>query len=154
MGKTFQQKLHHKKDSLPEVKEITCDKLISQVGAGKMVIPAPLEIDALMRSVPEGMLITTDDIRRQQNFKYNAVYTCPLCTGIFTRIAACASEEADKDTGKNPYWRTLKAKGEINEKFPGGVEGQIKKLESEGHRIVKRGKKFFVLDYQSALFKL
>lgn len=154
MGKTFQQKLHHNKESLPEVKEITNDKLIAQAGAGKMVIPAPLEIDALMRSVPEGMLITTEDIRRQQNRKYHAVYTCPLCTGIFTRIAACASEEVDKGVDKNPYWRTLKTKGEINEKFPGGVEGQIKKLENEGHKIVKRGKKFFVLDYESALFKL
>ncbi len=154
MKKSFQQKLHNKKDSLPEVKEITCDKLIAQVGPGKMVIPAPLEIDAIMRSVPEGLLITTDDIRRQQNAKYNAVYTCPLCTGIFTRIAACASEEVDKEPHMNPWWRTLKAKGEINEKFPGGVEGQIKKLESEGHKIIKRGKKYFVLDYKSALFKL
>jgi hypothetical protein len=34
-----------------------------------------------------------------------------------------------------PYWRTLKGKGELNAKFPHGVEGQAKRLKTEGHTI-------------------
>jgi len=152
--KTWQEKLHNKKDKLPEVKEITCDSLIKVVGKGTMVIPAPLEIDELMRKVPEGMLITTEDIRKQQNDKYGAVYTCPLCIGIFSKIAAFASEEdISENKTINPYWRTLKGKGEINEKYPGGVSKQIEMLEKEGHKIIARGKKFFVKDYESVLYK-
>ena len=41
-----------------------------------------------------------------------------------------------------PYWRTLKSKGEINEKYPGGLEDQTDKLRAEGHTIVPgKGKK-------------
>ena len=154
-NKTWQQKLHNKEEVLPEIKEITSESLIKQVGQGKMVIPAPLEIDAIMRRVPEGLLITTEDIRIHQNMKYDALYTCPLCTGIFSKIAAYASEE-EKEAGKkvlNPYWRTLKAKGEINEKFPGGITNQVEKLEKEGHKIISKGKKFFVKDFETAIYK-
>ena len=34
-----------------------------------------------------------------------------------------------------PYWRTLKSTGELNEKFPGGVEAQATRLTEEGHTI-------------------
>ncbi|MBU0488414.1 MAG: MGMT family protein [Bacteroidetes bacterium] len=154
--KSWKEKLHNKKDQLPEIKEIDCEKLIARTGKGKMVIPAPLEIDALMKQVPEGFLITTDQIREYFNEKYHAVYTCPLCTGIFSRIAACAAEE-DQMAGKKdftPYWRTLKTNGEINEKFPGGIEGQVQLLEQEGHSIIRKGKKYFVKDVGAAQFVL
>jgi len=35
-----------------------------------------------------------------------------------------------------PYWRTLKSKGELNEKYPGGVEAQAALLKGEGHTIL------------------
>ena len=50
-----------------------------------------------------------------------------------------------------PYWRTLKAKGELNPKFPGGVERHRQLLEAEGHTVIKRGKKYFVADYEAHL---
>jgi len=153
--KTWLEKLNHKRECLPEIKEISCEKLIKVTGAGKMLIPAPLEIDALMRKVPEGLLITTDDIRKYLNNKYGTVYTCPLCTGIFSKIAAFASEEVLPSPAIeiNPYWRTLKTKGEINDKYPGGLKKQTELLEKEGHKILAKGKKFFVKDYHKALFK-
>ena len=40
-----------------------------------------------------------------------------------------------------PYWRTLKANGELNEKYPNGIEAQKEKLEAEGHTIVQKGRK-------------
>ena len=118
-----------------------------------MVIPAPLELDELMRAVPKGLLITAGQLRNYMNEKYDAVYTCPMCTGIFTRIAGCAAEE-EVETGNGrgySWWRTLKNQGELNEKYPGGLERQAKELEKEGHRIIRKGKKMFVEDFESAL---
>lgn len=52
-------------------------------------------------------------------------------------MAARAAEEDFAEGNKNitPYWRTMKGKGELNEKYPGGVEAQAKKLKAEGHTI-------------------
>ncbi|UCB42338.1 MAG: hypothetical protein JSV77_07690 [Dehalococcoidales bacterium] len=54
----------------------------------------------------------------------------------------------------NPYWRTLKSKGELNEKFPGGVEAQATRLEEEGHTIDRRRKTPRVADYEKALVEV
>lgn len=53
-----------------------------------------------------------------------------------------------------PYWRTLKQGGVLNEKYPGGIEGQVKKLEEEGHIVIPKGKKnFMVADYEKSLIR-
>ncbi|VVB62208.1 Uncharacterised protein [uncultured archaeon] len=65
--------------------------------------------------------------------------------------AANAAEEAAKE-GKPlhiPYWRTLKADGFLNEKYPGGALAQKKLLEQEGFTILKKGKKFVVKDFEN-----
>jgi hypothetical protein len=88
--------------------------------------------------------------------KHNATIGCPITTGIFAWIAAHAAEE-QKQQGKieiNPYWRTLKVRGLINEKYPGGTEAQTVLLQQEGHSVIKRGKNCFVKDYENALFRL
>jgi len=45
----------------------------------------------------------------------------------------------------------VKVGGEINAKYPGGTAEQKKRLGAEGHCIVKKGKKYVVVDYQSSL---
>ena len=79
-------------------------------------------------------------------------------TGIFAGISARAAEE-DAAEGKKditPYWRTLKSKGELNEKYPGGVEAQAAHLREEGHTIEPgRGKKPpKVKDFERMLVKI
>lgn len=76
--------------------------------------------------------------------------------GIFAGIAARAAEEWELEGRKRvtPYWRTLKQGGEVNPKFPGGVEGQKERLEAEGHVVVQRGKRYFVEDYEKKLVKI
>jgi alkylated DNA nucleotide flippase Atl1 len=76
--------------------------------------------------------------------------------GIFARIAAGAAEEDTKEGEKNitPYWRTLKSGGVINEKYPGGEMGQKKLLENEGHKVIQKGKKYLVCDFEKNLVKL
>ncbi len=150
---SWTEKLYDAKN-LPVVKEID-DKMSKRWGYGTMVIPAPIEVDEIMRTVPEGKIITPEIIRSKLAAKHEATIACPLTTGIFTWIAAHAAEEAilESKTGITPYWRTLKAKGQLNEKYPGGIENHRALLESEGHRVVNKGKKYFVQDFEKVLVK-
>ena len=105
-----------------------------------------------MRKVPEGKVITSDYIRSYLAKKHGADNTCQLTAGIFINIVAKASVERDAD--QTPYWRTLKKDGELNEKYPEGVDGQKLHLEAEGHTVVQRGKRYFVKDYRDSVFEL
>lgn len=111
-----------------------------------MVIPAPIEVDEIMRSVRKGDLITIDQIRGQLAAKHGADFACPMTTGIFAWIAAHAADEAEQEGKKRitPYWRTLKAGGELNPKYPGGIENLRARLEAEGHVVVHRRKRYLV----------
>jgi alkylated DNA nucleotide flippase Atl1 len=106
-----------------------------------------------MKSVPEGKLVTINQIRAALARKHKATIGCPITTGIFAWVAANAAEES-KQKGERmitPYWRTLKTGGVINEKYPGGVEGQKKLLEKEGHKVIQKGKNYIVVSYEKTL---
>ena len=152
-GKTWREKLVDDKD-LPRVVEIT-DRMSKRWGTGTIVIPAPREVDEIMRQVLKGKLITVSEIRALLAKKHGASIGCPLTTGIFANIAARAAEEAAAEGEQNitPYWRTLKSGGELNEKYPGGVEAQAARLREEGHTIEPgKGKKPpKVKDFEKAL---
>jgi len=151
--KSWQEKLADDK-GLPKTGRIT-GKMSKRWGRGTMVIPAPREVDALMRRVPAGKLITISELRERLAKKHKVSMACPITTGIFAWIAAHAAEET-ADEGKSsitPYWRTLKTGGELNAKYPGGLPALRRRLESEGHEIIARGKRLFVADYQKRLAK-
>jgi len=154
--KTWQEKLADDKD-MPKVVEIT-DKMSKRWGTGTVVIPAPREVDEIMGKVPRGKLITINQIREIVARKHGASIGCALTTGIFANIAARAAEEAAAEGKKDttPYWRTLKSKGELNEKYPGGVETQAAHLREEGYTIEPgKGKKPpKVKDFEKALVKV
>lgn len=59
-------------------------------------------------------------------------------------------------TGITPYWRTIKSKGELNEKYPGGAEAQAARLEKEGHIIElgRNNKPKKVKDFEKALVEV
>jgi len=156
--KSWQEKLVDNK-GLPKVVKVPA-KMVGKWGTKKlgdtMLIPAPIEVDAMMKKVPNGKLITINEIRAALAKKHGTTISCPMTTGIFSRIAAEAAVESSSEGKKDitPYWRTLKAGGEINEKYPGGVEGQKKLLEREGHKIIQKGKKCLVVDFEKYLVKL
>ena len=152
--KSWSEKLQDSK-GLPQVEKIT-GKMSKRWGSGTVVIPAPMEVNDMMRRVPEGKLTTINEIRVTLAKKHGATIGCPITTGIFAWIAANAAEEQRQKGEKNiaPYWRVLKTGGVINEKYPGGVEAQKKLLEKEGHKVVQKGKKYVVVDYEKSLAKI
>ena len=125
-------------------------------GEGTIVIPRPVEVDELMRRVPKGRLVTINQLREVLAARYGATMACPICTGIFARVAAGAAGE-DQQEGKKrvtPYWRTLKSDGELNPKYPGGLSAQKRLLADEGHRVVARGKRHLVEGYEECLVSM
>jgi len=123
-------------------------------GTGTMVIPAPIEVDEIMRQVPKGKLTTINEIRTSLARKHRVNIACPITTGIFAWIAAHAAEEAAAAGEKKltPYWRTLKSGGQLNEKYPGGIPQLKRRLQAEGHKILKKSKRYLVADFEKALF--
>jgi len=151
--KTWREKLNDSK-GLPKVSEV-CGKMTRRWGEGTMVIPAPLEVDALMKQVPKGRLVTINELRATLATKHKVNFACPITTGIFSWIAAHAADEAARHGVRRvtPYWRTLKTGGEVNPKYPGGTAAIARRLRAEGHKIIRKGKRVLVQDYQNALFK-
>jgi hypothetical protein len=153
LKKSWREKLADDKD-LPRVVKITPD-MSQRWGTGTVVIPAPREVDEIMRSVPKGRLITINIIRERLAKRHGATIGCPITTGIFASITARAAAEAAAEGKKNitPYWRTLKVGGVLSDKFPGGVEAQAKKLKAEGHTIEpdRSGKPKRVKDFEKKL---
>lgn len=151
--KSWREKLADDKD-LPKIGEAT-GKYSQHWGVGRFVIPAPREVDALMRQVPRGRLVTINELRAALAKKHKTDFACPLTTGIFTWIAAHAAAEAEAEGVKRitPFWRTLKTGGEINPKYPGGIDGVARRLRGEGHEIVTKGKRTFVEGFHGRLFK-
>lgn len=152
--KDFNAMLKDSKD-MPKIQVITDEKSIAKYGGSKMFFAPPIDYDRVMRSVPFGKLITVGMIREHFARQSGADFTEPITAGVFVSIAAWASYQRAED--KTPYWRTLKAGGELNEKYPGGIEAQRKMLESEGHVIIQRGRKnlrYFVKDYERFLYTL
>lgn len=153
-GKTFNEKLNDSKD-MPKIIEITDEKSIRRYGGSQMLIAPPIEYNEIMAKIPEGKIITVKEIRTYLAEKYNAEFTCPMTAGIFISLAARASCERKYD--KIPFWRTLKSDGELNPKYPGGIEYQKEMLSKEGFTFTARGRKnirYFVEDYENNLYDL
>ena len=152
--KDFNAMLHRETD-MPKIQIVTDEATIKKYGGERMYFAPPVTYDEIMKKVPFGKVITVGAVREYLAKKNNADFTDPITAGIFVSIAAWASHQRRED--KTPYWRTLKAKGELNAKYPGGVEAQREKLEAEGHTIIERGRKnirYYVKDSEKFLFEI
>lgn len=125
------------------------------MGGRTLLIPRPSDVDRIMRGVRKGRLITVTRIRERLAAAAGADHACPLCTGIFVRIAAEAAEEEAREGRARitPYWRTVKEGGKLNEKYPGGAAAQAARLLQEGHAIERdrKGRPARVKDYETRL---
>ena len=152
--KDFNAMLKDSKD-MPKIQIITDQKSIEKYGGSRMYFAPPIDYDRVMKRVPWGKVTTVGEIRRYFAQQNEADFTEPITAGIFVSIAAWASSQRTEDI--TPYWRTLKANGELNPKYPGGVEAQKERLEAEGHTVAAKGRtniKYYVKDFEKALFEL
>ncbi|MFQ6860491.1 MAG: MGMT family protein [Beduini sp.] len=144
-----------KDNGMPKIQIVSDEATIKKYGGEKMYFAPPKDYDHIMKQIPMGKVITVKTIREYFAKKNNADFTDPITAGIFVSIAAWASYQRKEDL--TPYWRTLKVNGELNPKYPGGIEAQKKKLEEEGHTIIQKGRthiRYYVKDYEFSLFPL
>lgn len=145
----------HKDTDMPKTQLITDEAVIAKYGGSRMYFAPPIAYDEIMRRVPPGYLLTVGAIREYLARENGADFTDPITAGIFVSIAAWASHQRKDDP--TPYWRTLKANGELNPKYPGGVQAQKALLEAEGHVVLQKGRKnikYYVPRYAEFLFAL
>ena len=157
--KSWQEKLVDKK-GYPKILKLEnnfpCYNAVHKMGveAGEeVVLVNPSEVVRIMKKVPKGKLITIVEICKQIAKEHRVKGCCSLTTGIFIMTAANATEEAAKE-GKDlgiPYWRTVKADGFLNEKYPGGAEAHKRLLEEESFKITRKGQKLIINDYEQYL---
>lgn len=164
MKKTWIQKLEDKK-SLPKIlkleKRFPCYNALHKMGADvgdNIILVNPSEVVEMMKKVPEGKLATIVEICKTIAQNHHVQGCCSLTTGIFIMTIANAVEEllskGEKSSlTKIPYWRTLKADGFLNEKYPGGLEAHKKLLQKENFQIIARGKKYQVANMDKYLIK-
>jgi len=72
LKKSWREKLQDSRD-MPKVVEVT-PEMSQRWGTGTVVIPAPLEVDGIMKSVPTGRLITINQIREILAKRHNATF--------------------------------------------------------------------------------
>lgn len=152
--KDFNVMLKNSKD-MPKVQIVTDEATIKRYGGERMFFAPPLAYDAVMKTIPAGFVTTVGEDPQLFCRENDADFTEPITAGTFVSIAAWASEQRESDP--TPYWRTLKNGGELNAKYPGGVEAQKAKLEAEGHTILTRGRtniRYYVQNYEDKLYPL
>ena len=90
------------------------------------------EVEALVKKIPQGRVMTTPSLRKALAERHNAQVTCPF----LTKRALMAIAEDPETTV--PFWRVVMAKGEMIAAYPGGGTKQARRLKNEGVMIAGR----------------
>lgn len=143
-------------------KRFPCYNALHKMGADvgdNIILVNPSEVVEIMKKVPKGKLATIIEICKAIAKNHKVKGCCSLTTGIFIMTIANAVEEflskGEKSSlTKIPYWRTLKADGFLNQKYPGGLEAHKKLLQKESYQIIARGKKYQVANFEKYLIKI
>ena len=93
-------------------KVVILEKPWGGMAAGdSMYISSPMELDAAIRLLPPGEVMSIADLRNQLADEHGCAGTCHLTTSMFIRIAAEAAREK-LDAGASPsdvtpFWRVI-----------------------------------------------
>ena len=116
-------------------------------GAGKMLLPSPATVAALVEKVPARRLITTNLICQKLAEQFNVRGTCPVTT------QKALQEVAHEPGAEVAYWRVIKADGGLIARFPGGAVRQAERLRKEGFTLDSTGKAPKVKNFRESLVR-
>ena len=140
---TFREKILSKHD-LPKIK-----KAPKTWGGGSMLIPHPASVMNLIDLIPKKQILDIVTFRSILALQHDVDICCPLTTGIFVKHVVQGYQEGSIRT---PYWRVFKAKGELDEKFPGGIDSHKDQLICDGLSVIQKRNKHYVETYRDFLF--
>lgn len=106
----------------------------SMGASGKMLLPSPATVEAVLQRIPAHQLMTTELLRNILSAQFQVDATCPFNTKL------CLRAIANDPNRTAPYWRVLKQNGELMAYYPGGVEGHAARLREEGFTVDTTGK--------------
>jgi alkylated DNA nucleotide flippase Atl1 len=113
--------------------------------SGKMLLPCPATVEALIQKIPENKLMTTGLLLKTLTEQFDVEGVCPVTTQKALRAIA-------NDPSRNvAYWRVVKKNGELFAAFPGGVEGHADRLRREGFTIDTQEKAAKVKNFRENL---
>lgn len=112
---------------------------------GKMLLPCPATVAALIEQIPTDQLMTTDRLLQQLTAQFDVQGTCPVTTK--KAIKALANDP----TQKIAYWRVVNKNGGLVANYPGGVEGHAAQLRAAGFTIDTSAKAPRVKDFTTSL---
>ena len=114
--------------------------------SGRMLKPCAATVAALVARIPSGQVATTESLRRSLANQFGVEVACPYDTKM-------ALLEISNDSSlKVPFWRVVKANGELMPKLAGGLEAQAVLLQAEGFVIDEGGKKPRIKAFKDKLF--
>jgi alkylated DNA nucleotide flippase Atl1 len=107
--------------------------------SGRMLKPCAATVAALIAQIPAGQVVTSDVLRRKLADQFGVEVACPYDTKM--ALLAISNDSSLNQSGLNvPYWRVIKTNGELNPKYPGGLEEQAARLHGEGFTVDVSGK--------------
>ena len=137
--------MERKEDAIVDIPK---DRLRFFGGAGKMLLPGPATVAALIEKVPARKLVTTNLLCQKLSQQFNVRGTCPVTTQ--KSLQALAHDPSNKVA----YWRVIKANGGLMTRCPGGAEGQAERLRKEGFTLDREGKVPKVKNFRESLVRL
>jgi hypothetical protein len=95
-----------------------------QKAGDRMLIPSPKLIEDYVNQSKKGTFIDPFQMRKDLAVELGADFTCPMTTGIFTRIMAEKNLELHGDDyqAMTPFWRLVEPKSDLAKKLSCGRE--------------------------------
>ena len=130
MPKSWLEKFESK--STHDIKIIEKDFWGQQAG-DRMLIPTPNLIENYVDQSEKGIFIDPLQMRKDLAAELGADFTCPMTTGIFSRIMAEKNLELHGENYQSmtPFWRLVDPKSDLAKKLSCGKEVIQKLRESE-----------------------
>ena len=116
-------------------------------GGGKMLLPSPATVGALMEKIPKHKLATTSLLCQTLTEQFKVRGTCPVTTQ--QAIQAVANDP----TKIVAYWPVIKTNGGLFSRFPGGVDGHATHLKEEGFALDTKGQAPKVKGFKESLVR-
>lgn len=134
---------------LPKVTAIP-ERMQRKNGQGTIVIPSPTEVQTVIRRIRPAHVASVEQIAQRIARDHGTTIGCTVTTGIFAWMVANAADESERAGADDvvPYWRVLKAGGELNLKYPGGLDNILSRLESEGHVVLHKRGRYVVAEHE------
>jgi hypothetical protein len=102
----------------------------------RMLVPTARQVDAFIRSIPQGVEMDVRALRTALAVEHGAEVTCPVTIGYHLRtVAEAAHEQLDRGAdmaGITPFWRVLNAKAPTTGKLSFGAGFVADRRKAEG----------------------